>query len=133
MTEPVGGFAHAALSTMFNPPPPTSTSPPNNFPTNIPSSKKSNNAYIAGIVIGAITFIVFMVGLIAWILRRRRRATHRFEMPGESAKSEDKRLKFRHSLAGIPPAELHEDQRPAELEGEGQDGHAQTNPSELPG
>jgi hypothetical protein len=133
MTEPVGGFAHAALSTMFNPPPPTSTSPPNSVPTIPPRPKKGNKAYISGIVIGAVTGIVIMVGLVAWLLCRRRRASHPFEMPGESAQSEDMRLKFRHSLVGMPPAELHEDQRPAELQGEGQEVHTQTNPSELPG
>jgi H+/gluconate symporter-like permease len=128
MTEPVGGFDDVALSTMFNPPSPTSTFSSNSHP------KKSNNAYIAGVVIGAVTGIVIVMGLTAWILSRTRKVQHPFEMPGEPAQSEDLRPKFRHSLVEVPPpTELHEDQLPAELQGERQDENAHTGPSELPG
>jgi H+/gluconate symporter-like permease len=130
ITEPVGGFDDAALSTMFNPPSPTSTFSPDSHLQN----KNKNNAYVAGVVIGAVTGIVMVMGLVAWILRRTRKVQRAFEMPGEATQSEDLRQKFRHSLVEVPPpTELHEDQLPAELQDERQDENAHTGPSELPG
>ncbi|PVH92096.1 hypothetical protein DM02DRAFT_663272 [Periconia macrospinosa] len=132
MTEPVSGFAHAALSTMFNPPPPTSPSPPTSPPSNPPRPEDSHNAHIAGAVVGAVAGIVIIVGLIAWILHRRRRALPSHELPGESAQKKDIKSKCQELPVDSPLVELPEDQRPAELQDERRDSGVPTSPSELP-
>ncbi|KAK5098956.1 hypothetical protein LTR70_000923 [Exophiala xenobiotica] len=79
MTQPVGGFAHAAISTMFNPP---ATTPPTaslstTYNLTITSAtqhqRESNTADIAGAVVGAVAVLVMFVGLSIWLLRRKLR------------------------------------------------------------
>ena len=120
MTEPVGGFANAALFTMFHPPPPTSTPPPTSLPTILPHHKTKNNAYIAGIVVGTVAGIAIVVGLAACIVYQRRRGQLPSEMHGESAQEKGTKLKCEHLPVELPPREmlpieLAETQRPAEL------------------
>lgn len=120
MTEPVGGFANAALFTMFNPPPPTSTSLPTGLPTTSPYPKAKNNTYIAGIVIGAVAGIAIVVGFAACIVCKRRKAQRPVEVHGESAQEKGTKSKFEHLPVELPPREmppieLAENQRPAEL------------------
>jgi len=120
MTEPVGGFANAALFTMFHPPPPTSTPPPTSLPTVLPHHKTKNNAYIAGIVIGTVAGIAIVVGLAACIVYQRRRGQLPSEMHGESAQEKGTKSKCEHLPVELPPREmlpieLAETQRPAEL------------------
>ena len=120
MTEPVGGFANAALFTMFNPPPPTHTSPPTSPPPIPPHPKAKSNAYIAGIVIGTVAGIAIVVGLSACIVYQRRRTQRPFEMQGESAQEKGTKSRCEHLPVEMPPremplVELAENQRPAEL------------------
>jgi hypothetical protein len=120
MTEPVGGFANAALFTMFNPPPPTHTSPPTSPPPIPPHPRAKSNAYIAGIVIGTVAGIAIVVGLSACIVYQRRRTQRPFEMQGESAQEKGTKSRCEHLPVEMPPremplVELAENQRPAEL------------------
>ena len=84
MTQPVDGFAHAAISTMFNPPATTPLTP--SSPTPNPSTSNNsttspaaqhhreiNAATIAGAVVGAVTGLIVIVGLSVWILHRKSR------------------------------------------------------------
>lgn len=111
MTEPIGGFANAAISTMFNPPPPSTS-----LPTATPHPKAKNNAYIAGIVIGTVAGIALVAGLIVYILRKRRKAKHPFEVHGESAQEAElhgesaqekgEKSKCEQLPAELPPREM---------------------------
>jgi len=82
MTQPVGGFAHAAISTMFNPPPttPRTPSPSTTYnPTITPATqhhRESNAADISGAVVGAVAGLAMVVGLSVWLLRRELRKEH---------------------------------------------------------
>lgn len=132
MTEPFGGFAHAAISTMFNPPV-TSVSP--TIPTATRASpKKDNNDYIAGAVIGSVAGMTIIMGLITWVLRRRRRGrTIRHELHSESSRNKkDKVAQCRELPAQDVPVELPVDQDPAEPQDEREDRMAPTSPIELP-
>lgn len=114
MSAPVSGFADAAIYTMFHPPPPTNTSPTTTssssiLPT-IPPSKKHNSAYIAGAVVGSLAGVLIIVGLVAWIVyRRRRRATHP-SIPRDYEEYRDKKLEHQELPADILPVELPESQ-----------------------
>lgn len=142
MTEPIGGFANAAISTMFNPPV-MSASPTTNTTTHH-SQKGSNDRYIAGAVVGAVAGIALIAGLIFWILQRRsrRRGTTRQELPGESSTHKnDMMASYRgNSTQEMPnelpaqdmPVELCEDSNPAELPNKRGDRAAPTSPVELP-
>lgn len=134
MPEPVGGFAHAAISTMFNPPPTTSTSPPTNPPPTTPRPKNNNNGHIVGAVIGAVVGVVIIVGLVVWAMRRRRRTTLRpHEMHGESAEEKrDIAYKCQELPAEVPPAERPKGQHPAELQDEREYNDELISPVELP-
>jgi hypothetical protein len=131
MTEPVSGFANAAIFTMFHPPPPTSTPSPSSPPTTPPHPKEKNNAYIAGIVVGTVAGIVIVVGLTTYIFYRKRRASLPPEMHGESAREKVLKSECQHLPVQTWPIELPENQRPAELSGERQDGNELNSPSEL--
>ncbi|KAK5124901.1 hypothetical protein LTR85_001091 [Meristemomyces frigidus] len=81
MTEPVGGFAHDAISTMFDPPstassPATSSLPPTDAPPTTSGAKHhhgSNVGAIVGAVIGGIAGLSIAACLAIWVLRRRGR------------------------------------------------------------
>ncbi|KAH6663379.1 putative cell wall anchored protein [Halenospora varia] len=73
VTQPVGGFVHAAISTMFYP------SPTINSPTITPAIKhhhESNAGYIAGGVIGGVVGLAIVMGLAVYILRRKSGKDH---------------------------------------------------------
>ena len=134
MSEPVGGFAHAAISTMFNPPPTTSTSPPTNLSTITPPPKNNNkgNGHIVGAVIGAVAGLVIIVGLVVWVMRRRGRTLRPHEMHGESAEEKRDIMYKRQELPAEIPAELLKGQNPAELQGERENNDELISPVELP-
>jgi hypothetical protein len=133
MREPVGGFAHAAISTMFNPPPTTSTSPPDNSPTSTPRPKNNNNGRIVGAVIGAVVGVVIIVGLVVWAMRRRRRTLRPHEMHGDSAEEKrDSAYKCQELPAEVPPVEPSKGHYPAELQDEREDNDELISPVELP-
>ncbi|KAL5331048.1 hypothetical protein ACEPPN_000577 [Leptodophora sp. 'Broadleaf-Isolate-01'] len=108
ITQPVGGFDHAAILTMFNPPtiiPPTVT-PPLKTPDTHPHHE-GNAGDIAGAVIGAAVGLAIVIGLNVWILRRksgkdRYQVSPPQELTGES---------IRRELAATPPCQ----ELPAEM------------------
>lgn len=76
MTQPVGGFANAAVYTMFHPPPPTAT--PSTNATAVPDSRQqhsSNTGAIAGGVVGGVVGLAGIACLALWL--RRMKSNHR--------------------------------------------------------
>ncbi|EON69431.1 hypothetical protein W97_08691 [Coniosporium apollinis CBS 100218] len=107
MTKPLGGFAHPAISTMFNPPPTESpaaknlTSDPSTVPPSSEPHRDSNTAEIVGGVVGGVVGLAIIGGLIVWIMRsksrkHRRQRSSAQELAGESAC---------RGLAAKPPCE----------------------------
>ncbi|KAH8727348.1 hypothetical protein GQ44DRAFT_825053 [Phaeosphaeriaceae sp. PMI808] len=131
LTEPFGGFAHAAISTMFSPPV-TSVSP--TIPTSTRASPKNDNdGYIAGAVVGSVAGIAIIVSLIALVLRRRRRITIPYELSDESSRNKKDKVAQRRELpAQDVPVELPVDQDTAEPQDEREYRTTLTSPIELP-
>ncbi|KAH8692510.1 hypothetical protein GQ44DRAFT_719790 [Phaeosphaeriaceae sp. PMI808] len=131
LTEPFGGFAHAAISTMFNPPV-TSVSP--TIPTSTRAGPRNDNDdYIAGAVVGSVVVMAIIVGLIDLILHRRRRITIPYELSDESSRNKKDKVAQRRELpAQDVPVELPVDQDTAELQDERGDRTTLTSPIELP-
>jgi len=107
MTKPLGGFAHSAISTMFNPPPTESpaaknlTTDPSTVPPSSEPHRDSNTAEIVGGVVGGVVGLAIIGGLIVWIMRsksrkHRRQRSSAQELAGESTC---------RGLAAKPPCE----------------------------
>lgn len=124
MTEPVGGFAQAAMSTMFNPP---KSSPSTTVPTTaVPSTKSPgdsgpSSATIAGAVVGSVAGFIIIAALAIFFLRKKKKKPSpepvRHELTGEFQTEElDSKSPKQELPAEIPIMELPGDDVFAELE-----------------
>lgn len=112
--EPVSGFAHTAISAMFNLPPATSTPP--DSPT---QPIVITTAQIAGSVIGAVVGISIIVVMFLWVIRRKRKAPRCAESNIVSTqRKEDVDSVTQELSANSMLMELEEQRCVAELDGE---------------
>ena len=126
MTQPLRGFAHAAIFTMFNPPatpfpmpdPPTTSPSTTNNPTITSAPKhnrKSNAADIAGAVVGAVAGLAMVVGLSLWFLHRKSKkerykcSVHQQPTRGSGGGELPEESECKELPAGPPPQELPAD------------------------
>ena len=86
MTEPATGFAHAAISTMFNPPPPSPTTIAPS-PTASPLTQHHRDppvGVIVGATVGGVAGLALVLCLILWPLHKRRLRQRQGQSPASN-------------------------------------------------
>ncbi|KAF2145392.1 uncharacterized protein K452DRAFT_283752 [Aplosporella prunicola CBS 121167] len=108
MTAPANGFAQAAISTMFNPPPTTSAA---SSTASNSASNETNTGAIAGGVVGGVAGLALIVGAVFWALRSKKRQKRH----DPNAPEMDHEATRQEMESALPPRELLVDERPSEV------------------